>query len=245
MSSKNWFVDWFNSPYYHVLYQHRNHAEAEQFITNLIQYLQPQPGCTMLDAPCGAGRHAMQLGSKGFLVTGIDLAQESIAEANRVRQENMEFYRHDMRRPFRTNYFDYVFNLFTSLGYFDSEKENALPLQQFAAALKPGGLLIIDFLNADKTIANLVNHEIISKEGVEFTLNRKQENGYIIKTIDVKDKAKGSFRFQEKVRAFTLADFEKLFLQNKLKIKARFGNYQLDAFDPVHSDRLILVAQKA
>ena len=26
-----WFADWFNSKYYHILYQNRNEKEAEQF----------------------------------------------------------------------------------------------------------------------------------------------------------------------------------------------------------------------
>ena len=33
---KDWFVSWFNTPYYHTLYKHRDHNEAQEFIKNLI-----------------------------------------------------------------------------------------------------------------------------------------------------------------------------------------------------------------
>ena len=34
-----WFVKWFNSPYYHILYQNRSLTEAEDFIQKLTQNL--------------------------------------------------------------------------------------------------------------------------------------------------------------------------------------------------------------
>ena len=61
-----WFADWFNSPYYHLLYNHRNEAEAAAFIDNLVAHLAPPPASRMLDLACGKGRHALQLAGKGF-----------------------------------------------------------------------------------------------------------------------------------------------------------------------------------
>jgi 2-polyprenyl-3-methyl-5-hydroxy-6-metoxy-1,4-benzoquinol methylase len=76
-----WFKDWFNSPYYHQLYFNRDDKEAAAFIDKLINYLKPVPGSYMLDVACGKGRHSIQLASKGFDVTGIDLSDDSINEA--------------------------------------------------------------------------------------------------------------------------------------------------------------------
>lgn len=44
MSDKDkseWFKAWFNSPYYHILYDNRNDAEAEEFIHQLVNFLNP------------------------------------------------------------------------------------------------------------------------------------------------------------------------------------------------------------
>ena len=81
MQAQPWFKDWFNSPYYYKLYFQRDAAEAALFIDKLIDHLKPATGASMLDVACGKGRHSIQLASKGFEVTGIDLAEDSIMEA--------------------------------------------------------------------------------------------------------------------------------------------------------------------
>src|SRR6478735_1741975 len=113
-----WFKIWFDSPYYHKLYTNRNEAEAANFIDALVAALQPEQNAVMLDVGCGNGRHCRQLASKRFNVTGIDLALASIRMAKEHETEILHFYQHDMRQPFGKNCFDYVFNFFTSFGYF-------------------------------------------------------------------------------------------------------------------------------
>ncbi|HSV12241.1 MAG TPA: hypothetical protein VLI68_15795, partial [Hanamia sp.] len=66
----SWFKDWFNSPYYYLLYFKRDKKEAVDFINKLIDHLNPPPHSYMLDIACGKGRHSEQLASKGFDVTG-------------------------------------------------------------------------------------------------------------------------------------------------------------------------------
>ena len=74
MVTDNWFEDWFNSDYYHLLYKHREELEAEGFIRKLIAHLQPAAGARMVDVACGKGRHSKVLCNLGFDVTGIDLS---------------------------------------------------------------------------------------------------------------------------------------------------------------------------
>lgn len=76
-----WFEDWFNSPYYHLLYSHRDEEEANLFMQHLLDRLKPAPNSRILDLACGKGRHAQFIASKGFDVIGVDLAENSIAEA--------------------------------------------------------------------------------------------------------------------------------------------------------------------
>jgi len=116
MPENPWFKDWFNSPYYHQLYQHRDDSEAMQFVKKMISFLHPNPNSRMLDVACGKGRHSKALADMGFDVTGIDLSSESIAEAKKSEADNLHFYEHEMRLPFWINYFEFAFNLFTSFG---------------------------------------------------------------------------------------------------------------------------------
>ena len=98
---KEWFRDWFSSPFYHRLYFEHDEREAEEFIHKLVNFLQPKPGARMVDIACGRGRHSCMLAKLGFDVTGFDLSFESIDYAMQFVQkdpigesDNLSFYQH-------------------------------------------------------------------------------------------------------------------------------------------------------
>ena len=78
MNKKYWFTDWFNTPYYHTLYKHRNDIDAQLFMKNITAFLSIPKTTHILDLPCGKGRHSVFLNSLGYKVTGGDLAENSI-----------------------------------------------------------------------------------------------------------------------------------------------------------------------
>jgi SAM-dependent methyltransferase len=239
-----WYQNWFNSPYYHILYHRRNDAEAEFFIDKLCGYLDPKPFSRMLDIACGKGRHSIYLNKKGFDVTGIDLSFSSIKHAKKFENERLRFFQHDMRNLLFINYFDYAFNLFTSFGYFSSYRDNVNALKSFRKSLKKDGVLILDYFNSQKIVSNLTEKEVRNIEGIDFNISKEVKGGRIIKTIEFDHKNKRN-KFQEDVQAFSYADFEKLFKLSGFEIAATFGSYSLDAFDEKTSDRLIFICRKA
>lgn len=258
---KEWFANWFDSPYYHILYQNHNDQSAKDFIDNLFQKLTPpnpeysertpNNAYRILDLACGKGRHSRYMASKGFDVTGIDLSEKSIQFARQFESDNLSFFQHDMRKSFRINYFDYIFNIFTSFGYFDTEEDNLTALKCVAEGLKPNGTFILDYFNT-----NWVRHTMIPKYaqtagGIVFHINKHIENGHIFKTIQFEVESDESsnpvltkYKFQEKVRLFSLSDFEILFEKAGLKIVEKYGDYQLNPFDEQTSNRLIIKAVK-
>ena len=74
----DWFSDWFDSKYYHILYTDRDNAEAEHFISNILDFLNPKKEQHILDLACGKGRHSKLLNDLGYRVTGVDLSENSI-----------------------------------------------------------------------------------------------------------------------------------------------------------------------
>ena len=204
---EEWFSTWFDSPYYHILYSNRNYAEAEQFLNNLLKHLHPKPDAKILDLACGKGRHAIYLNQQGFNVTGVDLSPQSIAFAKQFENEKLHFEVQDMREVYKPDHFDFVLNLFTSFGYFASETENVVALKAIAESVKPGGKLVIDFLNAEKVVANLVPEETKILEGVTFHITRHMEGKRIVKTIAFETEEK-RYQFQEKVWALTAEAFK-------------------------------------
>lgn len=242
-SNAEWFGEWFDSPYYHILYKHRDHEEAQEFLNNLNRYFDFEHGKKILDLACGKGRHSIYLNSKGMNVVGVDLSFQNIASAKKHENDRLHFYVHDMRETFRIDEFDYVLNLFTSFGYFDSEKENEKVVCTAAKALKHGGKFIIDFLNPYRVINNLVPCEEKIIEGVHFKISRHVKEGFIIKDIDFEDHGK-DFHFHEKVKAITKPEFIRYFEKADLKLLKTYGNYQLDNYDQETSERMIFLLLK-
>ncbi|ADY52627.1 Methyltransferase type 11 [Pseudopedobacter saltans DSM 12145] len=240
---KEWFQNWFNSPFYHILYKQRDTEEAELFIDNLCTYLKPGEHTKMLDIACGKGRHSIYLNKKGYDVTGIDLSYNSIKYAKQFENDQLHFFVHDMRKLLYINYFDFSFNLFTSFGYFKTEKEHVSALKAFAKGLKKEGKLVLDYMNSQKIINNLVEKETKNIDGIDFHITRSVQNGKIVKTIDFYKDGK-NYSYKEEVNDFKLDDFEKLFSLSGLKIEKLFGDYHLNEFDINSSDRLIFVCTK-
>ena len=241
--NKEWFKEWFNTSYYHVLYQHRDASEASQFIDHLCKNLVIKKGSKILDLACGKGRHALHFAKKGYHTTGVDLAQESINIAKKQVHKNMQFEVHDMREPFIIGGYDYVFNLFTSFGYFEDEAENLKVLRAAADNLKSNGTLILDYLNVTKIIANLIASEKKLIDGIKFKINRIFNGKHIIKDIRIQDGLKQQ-HYRESIAALDLRAFKKMAQKAKLNITKIYGDYDLNDFDEQHSNRLILVMKK-
>lgn len=243
MKEQEWFETWFNSPYYHILYKNRDESEAEFFIKNLTQKIQLNKGDKVLDIACGKGRHSIIFNKLGFNVNGIDISPTSIKEAQKYANSSLQFYVHDMRKLFRVNYYHLAVNLFSSFGYFKSENEHQQAINNMYKCLKPGGFLVIDFLNAFKVINNLVPAEEKQIDTIYFKIERKFLKGNIIKNIEVTDGDK-KYNFAESVKAFSFKDFETFIKRAGLQIINTYGDYSLNSYNEIESDRLILFAQK-
>lgn len=242
---KPWFATWFNSSYYYDLYAYRNAEEATHFIHKLINFLEPIPNSKMLDVGCGRGRHVKTLVEKGFDVTGIDISPDAIKEALTYENDHTHFFVHDMRLPFWINYFDYVFNFFTSFGYFATPREHNNALKTMSQSLKTNGYLIIDYLNVAVAEKNFIAKTEQNINGVHYTIEKYHDETHFYKTILIDDTIKKlQKRYTERVAKFSLVDFIKIFTQNNLTLKETFGNYQLEPYNAEESPRLIMIAVK-
>ena len=243
--TRDWFREWFDSPYYHKLYFERNEKEAADFIDRLLTLLQPPPGSVMLDIASGRGRHARFLAGKGFDVTGIDLAPDSIAFARQFENDHLHFYVHDMRQLLCTNCFDYAFNFFTSFGYFETRRENVNVVRMVNAALRPKGTFVLDYLNAEYIMPRLVPNETKTIGQTVYTITRWCDGRHFYKRIGIEDpELKQPLEYIEKVAVITLDNFKTLLEPNGLHIRGVYGDYKLTPYNRELSPRLILIAQK-
>lgn len=239
LAANKWFSSWFDTPYYHILYKNRGDDEAQDFMQNLVNFLKLPKGASVLDLACGKGRHSVYLNKLGYDVMGVDLSANSIKYAKQFENEHLIFRTHCMGKPVGEK-FDAVFNLFTSLGYFEDESENLESIVAIKEEIKEGGWGVIDFMNVDKVIGNLVRQEVKTVRGIDFHISRRVEDGFILKDIEFEDEGE-DYAFTEKVKALTLKKFKEYFDKAGIQLVHTFGDYHLAPYNKEESDRLILV----
>jgi SAM-dependent methyltransferase len=104
------------------------------------------PPAKVLDVPCGNGRLSLELASRGYQLTGVDLSPGFIDEARSTSAERQlsTVWKHgDMRDLPWPEEFDGAFCWGNSFGYLDDEG-NANFLKAVARVLKPEGRFVVD-----------------------------------------------------------------------------------------------------
>lgn len=112
----------------------------------------------VLDAACGTGRHAVALAQRGYEVVGADLSPEMVARA-RAHAESagvpvrFEVAGFGALAPAVGSRFDALLCLGNSLPHLLTEEDLRTALADFAACLRPGGVLVLQNLNYDRILA--------------------------------------------------------------------------------------------
>ena len=240
-NKSEWYLDWFNSPFYHQLYKERDYSEATYFMNNLINRLQIDKNSSILDLACGRGRYSLYLSNIGHKVTGIDISKKNISEAKKNESDKLNYLLHDMRQPLNEK-FDLILNLFTSFGYYQNNKDNISVIKSIKYNLNSEGKAVIDFLNINYVLNNLIKYEEKVFDKTKFIIKRYLENDLLVKDITI-DSNNKTYKFQEKVKAYGIVDFLTMFKECDLELKEKFGDYNLNTFNKNSSPRLIMVVE--
>lgn len=161
--------------------EHRNVLTPERnaFELEIVKrYLKPEYK-TILDAPCGFGRFSNPLSKMGYEVTGIDLDPFFIELAKKEAKKQktkVEYKRMNLLDLNTEEKFDVVLNLFTSIGYLDTEAENKALILKLGQAVKNHGRLILEVINPVGILVNyLSTDENTTPGGVRITYEREYD----------------------------------------------------------------------
>lgn len=216
--SFNKFSSWLNTPYYHVLYKENDASDANVFRETLINYLNLPEQATILNINSKSVQHSEHLNNLGYNVTEIDLG-ESFIESKQ---------------------YDAVFNLFNGFGYFESDEDYLNVIKSMKANLNETGFAVIDFMNCDIAVEKLIPEEIRTIGQIDIKLKQYIEDGYIIK--DITFEADGEVHHhKERIKMYSLKDFEALFNQADAYLLDVFGDYKLNKYRPQTSERLVMI----
>jgi D-alanine-D-alanine ligase len=148
----DWWRSWFGPSYlslYDTYLLERTPIEADE----LEVLLKLHPPARILDVGCGQGRHGIELGRRGYDVTGVDLSDyllDVAAARARAAGIKLRLVKGDMREPLAGARFDVALSLFTSFGYFRDEADDRKVLRAVAGMLRPGGRFLVEVLNGQR-----------------------------------------------------------------------------------------------
>jgi SAM-dependent methyltransferase len=135
----------------------RQEAEILHLVNWQWEHLRLQPGSRLLDITCGPGLYAVEFARRGAVVTGIDFGPASIRHARdlanqRHLDDRCTFIQADVRSALSTQVeaaYDAALFIYGQLSVFTREQAAQL-LRRTAAALKPGGRLVVELLAYDR-----------------------------------------------------------------------------------------------
>jgi len=130
-----------------TMFREERMVAAVADVDGVLALTETPAGAAILDLPCGPGRHSLELGRRGYEVTGVDRTARHLDRAREAAAAEglpVEFLQADMREFCRPEAFELVINLFTSFGYFEDPAEDRQVARNFLDCLKPGGKVVME-----------------------------------------------------------------------------------------------------
>ncbi len=193
-----WWESFFDQDYVETWTAAGSFSATDDVVEDVAALLDATPGAAILDIACGFGRVAGPLSRRGYRVTGIDFSPEQLRLAE-DRNPGPTYVEADMRRP-PPGPFDAAINLFSSFGYFDDSRDDAVALTAWSRCLRPGGVLVMDLMHRDR-LAYLHGRSIENPGRVSETGSTDWMTGIRTSTVTYGSITK-SFRF----RAYTVTE---------------------------------------
>jgi SAM-dependent methyltransferase len=213
------------------------------------------PGARLLDAGCGTGRYARELGRRGYVVEGIDLSSELIALAKAStpqRDSAASFSVGDILQVSGQRYDGILCRGVLNDVLEDHGREAVLAA--FARALRPPGILILDVREwggsaERKTREPLFRKSVDTERGrLTFTsvTTLDRENRKLLlaeRHVLVADGAEHSSACRFVMRCWTLEELRGSLRRSGFDRVAYFGAYD-PGVESGATDRVIAVAQR-
>jgi cyclopropane fatty-acyl-phospholipid synthase-like methyltransferase len=240
-----YFDERFIALYAPLLPEQESRAEAEA----AAELLGLEAGARVLDLACGWGRHAVELARAGYRVTGVDRSETLLSHARRAAAAagvEVEWVCADVRDVPASGDFDAVVSLFSSLGYFLSDEEDARALRAARGALRSDGLLLLETMHRDQVARSFAEHDWWeSPDGTLVWVEREFDAvaGVSHERLRWRSGA-GEGEKRHSIRVRTATEWARLLHQAGLEPLAWYGDWEPAAFEHT-SERLIVLAEPA
>jgi ubiquinone/menaquinone biosynthesis C-methylase UbiE len=204
-----------------------------------VELLGLKPGAKVLDAGCGFGRFAKALMEHGCEAVGVDISPAAIAEAE-ARCPGPTYLVADLLEPLPEGVapFDALVSVYSSFGYGATEAEDMAMLRAFHRDLKPGGRLLMQLSDLERSRYRLKTDEgVVVREtnGVKETLDVDFSTGM----LHVRYELDGEI-VDSRIRMYEAEDLERMVEEAGFRDVERYGDFAGGPKRP--EDRQVLVA---
>jgi cyclopropane fatty-acyl-phospholipid synthase-like methyltransferase len=244
--SSDWYQTFFTDPVMRFWDAAVPPAAADAEVSFVVRHARLGPHATVLDVPCGSGRHSLPLARVGFTVTGIDLSAAALSRAReRAASEGLDarFECSNMLDLKVDAPCDALVCLGNSLGYFEPSLTHRL-LLKFASAVRSGGRLILDTSICAESLLPLASERTFSFPGGTY----EQQIVYDVERSIIKTCAqltlngeRHELRYQHFV--MTSGELVRIVRSAGFEIVGLYGDADDAPFRP-GSPRLLLVAAR-
>ena len=236
-------------------YLHSGHSLEAYYIHSLIKYYEIKLNDkynTILDVPCGYGRHHKYLRELGYDVYGIDSSTELINKAKTIYEKyGNKYFIVDMRNFELNRRFDVILNWFSSFGYFEDE-DNLHVLKNFGLHLRKNGLLVIELANSKLAKSRLREREYIEYtdygEYVEILRNFLIDDRHALLNEKFYKKSGNDLTFEKevniKIRLYEINELNEILKEVSFKILGVLEMLTFKKFSEEKSYRVTLVSSK-
>ena len=224
----DWFEAWFDEDYA-LLYAHRDTEEARLAVARILEAAPELAEGPVLDLGCGAGRHLDVLRQTNPLAFGMDLSPALLRLSPTPLRPWL--LQGDMRQlPVKEGTLSGACLWFTPFGYF-ADPENRQLMVALARRLRPGGVLVMDYLNADQVRRTLVPEDTLVRAGVRAVNRRTLEGDRLVKRMELTRLDTGATRQAlESIRLYDPAELNEMAARAGLGLRKVMGSYAGGAF---------------
>ena len=237
-----WFEEWFDEDYA-LLYAHRDEEEARVAVGRALRVAPELTQGPVLDLGCGGGRHLEILRRANPMAFGMDLSRALLRRAPMGLRPWL--LRGDMRvLPVKEGVLSGICLWFTPFGYF-SDEENRKLMLSLGHLLRHGGVLVMDYLNADLVARTLVSEDTMERAGMRVVSHRAIEGDRLVKRMELVRLDTGERReMMESVRLYHPTALQEMAVRAGLRLRRIMGTYAGEAFTK-DSPRWIGIFEKA
>ncbi|MBI9107862.1 MAG: class I SAM-dependent methyltransferase [Spirochaetales bacterium] len=180
------YENWFKNPdfwvkYRPLMFDPDRMEDTGIDVSGLIKLAGLKDEMDILDLCCGEGRHSLEFARRGFHVTGIDITEPYLEQAEKSAKDeelDITFLRRDVREYVQEDGFDFAMNYFSSFGYFDDPEDDLLFCSNTCRSLKAGGSFLIDTIGKETAALHFKETEWFERDGYCIMLEYSITDGW-------------------------------------------------------------------